>query len=89
MKYDDAGHLIGDRFGGANTIANLVSQLRNVNRGEYRVLEDRLAREIRKGKNVAMEGMVIYNKDRLRPEGILIETLIDGAKTSYSFSNTH
>ena len=53
------------------------------------MMEDRLAREIRKGKNVAMEGMVIYNKDRLRPEGILIETLIDGAKTSYSFSNTH
>lgn len=89
LKYDDAGHLIGDRFGGANTIANLVSQLRNVNRGEYRVMEDRLAREIRKGKNIAMEGMVIYNKDSLRPEGILIETLIDGAKTSYSFSNTH
>ena len=53
------------------------------------MMEDRLAREIRKGKNVAMEGMVIYNKDSLRPEGILIETLIDGAKTSYSFSNTH
>ena len=87
MTYDDAGHLIGDRFGGAATIANLISQLRNVNRGDYRVMEDHLESVIQNGGTVEMEGRIIYNETNLRPEGIFIELTIDGKSIELYFSN--
>ncbi len=87
MEYDDAGHLIGDRFGGAATIANLISQLRNVNRGDYRVMEDHLESIIQNGGTVEMEGRIIYNETDLRPEGISIEIKIDGEAVPIFFSN--
>ena len=87
MEYDDAGHLIGDRFGGAATIANLISQLRNVNRGDYRVMEDHLESVIQNGGTVEMEGRIIYNETNLRPEGIFIELTIDGKSIELYFSN--
>ncbi len=87
MTYDDAGHLIGDRFGGAATIANLVSQLRSMNRGDYRVMEDHLESVIQNGGTVEMEGRIIYNETNLRPEGIFIELTIDGKSIELYFSN--
>lgn len=87
MTYDDAGHLIGDRFGGAATIANLISQLRSVNRGDYRVMEDHLESIIQNGGTVEMEGRIIYNETDLRPEGISIEIKIDGEAVPIFFSN--
>lgn len=87
MEYDDAGHLIGDRFGGAATVANLISQLRSVNRGDYRVMEDHLESVIQNGGTVEMEGRIIYNETDLRPEGISIEIKIDGEAVPIFFSN--
>ena len=87
MQYDDAGHLIGDRFGGAATITNLVSQLRSVNRGDYRVMEDHLESVIQNGGTVEMEGRIIYNESDLRPAGISIEIKIDGEAVPIFFSN--
>ena len=84
---DHAGHLAGDRFGGAATIANLVSQLRSMNRGDYRVMEDHLESVIQNGGTVEMEGRIIYNETNLRPEGIFIELTIDGKSIELYFSN--
>ena len=40
---DHAGHLIGDRFGGSSELDNLVSQAKNVNMSEYKVIENQWA----------------------------------------------
>jgi hypothetical protein len=46
---DDAGHLIGDRFGGSPDIDNIVSQLSEVNHGEYKKMEDEWAERLLTG----------------------------------------
>ena len=49
---DDAGHLIGDRFGGSSDIDNLVSQSAHINRSEYKKIENQWAKAIKDGKRL-------------------------------------
>lgn len=49
---DDGGHLIGARFGGSAGIENLDAQNRQLNRGDYKTMENDLAKHIANGDKV-------------------------------------
>ena len=84
---DDAGHLIGNRFGGSNRADNLVAQLRHMNRGAYNALERIWANAIRSGSTVSLDIRLQYDGDGVRPTGILVYQSIDGRPTKLIFKN--
>lgn len=84
---DDAGHLAGDRFGGSPKIDNLVSQLSDVNRSQYKKIENKWANAIDEGKNVKIDVEIKYDGDNLRPSGFDVKYEIDGKSYRQSLSN--
>jgi len=84
---DDAGHLIGDRFGGSPKIDNLVSQLSNVNKSQYKKIENKWAKAIDEGKNVKIDAEIKYDGNNLRPSGFDVKYEIDGKSYRQSLSN--
>jgi hypothetical protein len=85
---DDAGHLIGDRFGGSPEIDNLVSQLSEVNRGEYKKMENEWAEAIDRGETVQVKIEVKYDGDSKRPSEIIVKYKIgDGDWQERRFPN--
>jgi hypothetical protein len=85
---DDAGHLIGDRFGGSPDIDNLVSQLSDVNRGEYKKMENEWDEAIDRGEKVQVKIDVKYEGDDKRPSEIIVHYKIgDGDWEERRFSN--
>lgn len=50
----DAGHLFGDRFGGTPELDNLVSQAKNVNLSEFKVIENQWAKALENGQKVTV-----------------------------------
>lgn len=84
---DERGHLIGDQFDGVNRLENLVPMDANLNKGEFKALENKLADAVRDGKNVTMKVEVIYQGDSNRPSGFLVTYSIDGEKDFKYFEN--
>jgi predicted ribonuclease toxin of YeeF-YezG toxin-antitoxin module len=85
---DDAGHLIGDRFGGSPEIDNLISQSSDVNRGEYKKMENEWADAIKNGEKVEVKIDVKYEGDDKRPSEIIVQYKIgDGDWEERSFDN--
>lgn len=60
---DDGGHLIGSRFGGAGTAENLTAQDRNLNRQDYRRMEDRWASYLKDPSNKVFVNVESYDRD--------------------------
>jgi predicted ribonuclease toxin of YeeF-YezG toxin-antitoxin module len=88
QERDDAGHLIGDRFGGSPDIDNLVSQLWEVNRGEYKKMENEWADAIDRGEKVQEKTEVKYDGDSERPSEINVNYKIgDGDWQERRFPN--
>jgi hypothetical protein len=78
---DDAGHLIGDRFGGSPDLDNMVSQSAKINRrgGEWYTVEEEIATALKKGKSVTDYNIhVKYVGDADRPSEFVIRYKIDG-----------
>nr|WP_288915902.1 DNA/RNA non-specific endonuclease [uncultured Lachnoanaerobaculum sp.] len=84
---DDRGHLIGDRFNGSNGLENLVPQDANINRKDYKNLENELAKEVKDGKDVYIKIYVEYPEDSRRPEAIVVIYSIDGKENIRIFPN--
>lgn len=84
---DDRGHLIGDRFNGSNGLENLVPQDANINRKDYKNLENELAKEVKDGKDVYIKIEVEYPEDSRRPEAIVVIYSIDGKENIRFFPN--
>ncbi|URZ14855.1 DNA/RNA non-specific endonuclease [Clostridium felsineum] len=64
---DNAGHLAGDRFGGSPKIDNLVSQLENVNKSQYKKIENQWAKALEEGKQVKVKLDIKYEGNSMRP----------------------
>lgn len=60
---DDAGHLIGQRFGGPGESYNLVPQHLNLNRGAWNVMETKWQSAIEGGRTVQVEMYIEYGAD--------------------------
>jgi hypothetical protein len=69
---DDAGHLIARRLGGPGHLTNnLFPQLRAVNRGQYRMFEQRIAQFVAQGNTVLVQIRLIYTGASTRPDGVV------------------
>ena len=86
---DDRGHIVADRFNGSNRIDNLIAQDSGINRGEYKALENELAKAVDEGHDVHVEYEIYYDEesDSKRPEEITVKYTVDGVTKSRTFDN--
>ena len=84
---DDRGHIIADRFDASNHRDNLVPQLSEVNRGEYKKLENELADAAAKGKDVKASYDLEYSENSKRPDSITVNYSINNEYFSKTFDN--
>ena len=84
---DHAGHLIGDRFGGSPELDNLVSQAENVNKREYRKIEERWAKALKNGQKVTVNIDIHYDGGGVRPSSFDVTYTIDGVQHKQKIRN--
>lgn len=84
---DDRGHIIADRFDASNHRDNLVPQLSEQNRGEYKKLENELADAAAEGKEVTASYDLEYSENSKRPDFITVSYSIDGKEYVRQFDN--
>ena len=74
---DDRGHLIADMFGGDNSLANIVAMNGKLNKGEYKAMELTWQRALQEGKNVTVNGELIFSGNSQRPDKIIVKYIIE------------
>lgn len=84
---DDGGHIIARVLGGAEGEENLVPMRRTINRGDYKRMENDIAKALQEGKNATIHIDIEYDGDSSRPSKIRAKYLIDGKKTVCEFDN--
>jgi hypothetical protein len=84
---DDGGHYIAPRFKGPTDAFNHFAQNRTVNRGRYRVMEDRWAQALKQGKKVYVEIRPAYAGHSKRPFRLDVKFDINGQQSIDRFSN--
>ena len=84
---DEAGHLFADMFGGSRFLDNLVAQSFNVNRSEYRKMENIWQRALKDGKSVYVDIDLNYEGNSFRPTSFDITYYIDGEYTMLRIYN--
>ena len=84
---DDRGHIIADRFNGNNSLANIVSMDSDLNRGEYKAMEDIWAECIKLGKNVSGTIELKYSGKSYRPDVLDVWYDIGEGSIEKVFSN--
>ncbi|MBP1202853.1 hypothetical protein JOD97_000867 [Duganella sp. 1411] len=87
LSTDEGGHFVGRRFDGPLDDFNHFAQNMNLNRGEYKVLENRWQKALENGKEVLIDIKPSYLGDSIRPEKLDIIYKIDGIPFSKSFKN--
>jgi hypothetical protein len=93
-KGDDAGHLLGNRFGAPGGQENLGLQNWRSNRGSYKQLEDHWEAQLRAGVKVEVFVMDMHHEGEERPFNRLVEwseTDSEGNKVNrkVDFANFH
>ena len=86
---DDGGHLIGARFGGSPDSENLDAQNRQLNRGEYKAMENELAEHVEDGDKVFLNVDALRLDESERPDSFMGYAIFehpDGSRDSKSFS---
>lgn len=84
---DQKGHIIGDRFCGANSIANLVPMSSQLNQVEYKAIENLWAEAVQNGQLVKGTIKFLYDGASFRPSRMDITYLIDGLETFVKLFN--
>lgn len=84
---DDGGHIIARILGGTEGEENLVPMRRTINRGDYKKMENEMARALQEEKSVTVHIELEYEGDSERPSKIRAEYIIDGKKTEVEFDN--
>lgn len=84
---DDKGHLIADRFDGSNKLENLVPMDANLNRGEFKAMENQWAKALEDGKEVHVSISPEYSGDSFRPDSFVVKYVIDGETSVKIFEN--
>ncbi|MCU4668112.1 T7SS effector LXG polymorphic toxin [Bacillus paralicheniformis] len=77
LKTDEGGHLIASIFEGSGKLDNLVPMDGNLNKGEWKKLENMWAQELGNGKTVEVEIHPVYKGDSQRPTSFDIDYRID------------
>lgn len=86
---DEGGHLIATKLGGPGEKINLVPQNMNLNRGNWKRMENRWEKAAAEGNKVEVDIDVIYDVDSQRPKSFIVTETIDGviSDTSIRFIN--
>ena len=84
---DEGGHIIARILGGSDGIENLVPMRRTINRGDYKRMENEIAKAVQEGKEVIMKINLNYVEDSRRPSKIQAEYTVDGKKNICVFDN--
>lgn len=84
---DERGHVIGDQFDGSNGLENMIPQNAELNRGDFKKLENQLAQEVKDGKQVRVEIKMVYEGDSRRPSQIRVIYSINGTIGTRTFRN--
>lgn len=84
---DDGGHIIAIILGGAEGEENLIPMRRTINRGDYKKMENEIAKALQEGKDVKLHIDIEYDENSSRPLKIHTEYTIDGKKTVCEFDN--
>jgi len=84
---DEGGHLIGTRYDGPTDAFNLVPQNSNLNRGDWKAMENSWASALEEGRDVKVMIDPIYTGNATRPDSFDVLTQIDGELTYSSFLN--
>jgi predicted ribonuclease toxin of YeeF-YezG toxin-antitoxin module len=87
LSTDEGGHFVGRRFDGPVDEMNHFAQNMNLNRGEYKALENRWQKALESGKEVMVDIKPSYIGDSIRPEKLDIIYKIDGIPFIKSFKN--
>ena len=86
---DQRGHIIADRFDASNRRDNLFPQLGEVNQGDYKALENSLAKAVEDKKDVQVSYELRYldgNRSH-RPDQVVVNYTIDGEPGEAVFDN--
>lgn len=84
---DNRGYLIGDQFDGANGLENMVPQDAEVNQKDFRNFENKLAAEVKNGKEVYVRIEPVYEGNSRRPSSIEVTYRINGVEDTRTFLN--
>ena len=90
---DQRGHIIGDRFDASNGLENMIAQDAKINMGDYKKLENELARCIMDNKDVYVHIDIVYperngvKEGYRRPEALVVTYNIDGKENVRIFPN--
>lgn len=73
IEGDQGGHIKAHQFGGTSDKINLFPQNGNFNQGEYKRIENGIAKDLQEGKTVKVTVELIYdNKDSSRPDKVKV-----------------
>jgi hypothetical protein len=84
---DDGGHIIAKILNGSEGVENLVPMRRTINRGDYKKMENEIAKAIQENKQVSMHIEIEYEGESQRPSIIRVKYQIDDRKTEVEFDN--
>ena len=84
---DEKGHLIGDQFGGKDGLENAIPQDANLNKNDYKNLENSLAKQVADGKDVRVQIEPQYEGKSHRPMAISFTYSINGEQSVRIFPN--
>jgi len=77
LATDEGGHLIAVRFNGPAHEVNHIAQDIKLNRGEWKILENRWAKELDQGKTVDVKMTLDYPEKSQRPKKLQVEFKVD------------
>ena len=83
---DDGGHMIGARFGGETGEENLTAQNRNLNRSDYKQMENEWAAHLEAGDKVFVH---IETDDQQRPNAYMGYAIYESPDGSRDYDTFH
>lgn len=86
-KKDERGHLLADQFDGSNLSGNLVAMRFDLNRNDYKRMEEKWAEYLKNNKSVDVDIEMKYRMGSNRPYLISVKYTVDGELFKETFMN--
>ena len=85
---DQGGHIVAARLGGPGEQINYHPMKGNLNQGAWKKMENDWAKSIQNGQSVTnVDIKAVFQGDSRRPDGFLVNYLVDSKKYSRTFVN--
>ena len=89
LPTDDGGHLVASIFDGPGEQINYSPMNSNLNRGQWKRMENKWADALNSGKEVSIDIKPIYEGSSKRPSAFKVKYWIDGKTKTAFFENKH